>query len=88
MLLKFCGLIDLAMALMIVLVGLQVPVGTAYLAIVVLHAVKALIFIKDFLSLLDLAIAAYTLILPFYSNPLVSLVAVIFLFFKGVYSMV
>jgi len=87
MLLKLFGLIDLAMALMIMLATMDVSVGAVYLAVMLAHAIKALIFIKDVLSLVDLAIVGYTILLPFYSSPVISVIAVIFLLFKGAYSM-
>jgi hypothetical protein len=86
MLVKILGLIDIGVAIMIALTEMGVPVGRFYLLFMLAHAIKAVLFIKDILSLLDLLIVCYTIVLIFWGNTMISLVVVIFLFLKGIYS--
>lgn len=80
------GLIDIGVALMIGLTEMGVPIGRFYILFMLAHAIKATLFIKDILSLLDLLIVFYTIILIFWSSPMISLIIIIFLFLKGIYS--
>jgi len=88
MLIKLLGLIDLGVALMIALAELGVPIGRIYIFLMLAHAIKATLFIKDVLSLVDLVIVLYTFVFLFWSNPIISLIIIIFLTLKGIYSFV
>ena len=88
MYLKLMGGIDLALAAMLILVSLGMPVNKIYLVVMLAHALKAMLFIKDVLSLLDLAIVAYSIVLPFWSNPFLTIFAIVLLLYKGAYSFV
>lgn len=86
MLIKLLGLIDIGVAIMIALAEFGVPVGRIYIFLMLAHAIKATLFIKDVLSLVDLLIVLYTFIVLFWSSPIISLIIVIFLTLKGIYS--
>ena len=83
---KVLGLVDLAMALSLGLMAAGVPIWKLYILVTLAHAIKATIFIKDVLSVLDLAIVAYTLVMPFIGTSMLTLVVIIFLLLKGAYS--
>ena len=87
-LLKVLGIVDLGMALTLLLVSLGIPVGRIYYFFMIAHALKAAFFFRNFLSIIDLAIVAYTLIAPFWNNVYVTIFIVGFLVYKGVYSLV
>jgi len=81
------GLIDIGIAIMLLLTVFGLPPGQIYLFFTLAHAAKALVFIRNFLSVVDLIIVAYTLIAPFWNNDIVTLFVVGFLLYKGAYSL-
>lgn len=88
MMLKLLGGIDLIVALLLALAGLGMDVNRYYIIFAIMHAVKAAVFCKNVLSIIDLLIAAYTFIFPFWNNSILTVFCVVFLGVKGLYSMV
>ena len=87
-LLKILGIIDLGMAITLLMAALGVPPGRFYFFFMILHALKAAFFFRNFLSIIDLLIVLYTLIAPFWTNIYLTIFIVGFLVYKGVYSLV
>lgn len=83
---KLFGAIDIGVAVLLALAEMGLPFSRIYIFFAIAHAIKAMMFIRDILSVLDIAIVIYTLLIPFWSNPILSLIVVIFLFYKGMYS--
>jgi len=81
------GLIDIGVAIMLLLTVFGVTPGQLYLFFTLAHAVKAMVFIKNFLSVVDLMIVLYTIIAPFWNNNIITIFVVGFLLYKGAYSL-
>jgi len=81
------GLIDIGVAIMLLLTIFGVPLGNIYWFFTLAHAAKGFIFIRNFLSVVDLMIVIYTLIAPFWNNNIVTIFVVGFLLYKGAYSL-
>lgn len=86
MILKLLGLIDLGMALMLTLISFGVEPNRFYILFALAHALKAMLFIKDILSIVDIIIVIYTFILLVHNIPILTLIIIIFLAYKGLYS--
>lgn len=87
MILIMLGLIDIGVAIMLLLTVFGVPPGQIYWFFTLAHAVKGLVFIRNFLSVVDLMIVLYTLIAPFWNNDIITIFVVGFLLYKGAYSL-
>lgn len=85
--LKLLGCVDLGMALMLGLTLVGVPPGRFYFFFALLHATKGVFFIRNFLSIIDVVIVGYTLILPFWNSVPITLFIIGFLGLKGAYSL-
>lgn len=86
MLVRFLGFIDLAVAALLLLTQFGMPINRIYIVFVIAHAIKAGYFFRNFLSIVDLVIVAYTIILPFWSDPTITVFIALFLIYKGLWS--
>lgn len=85
-LVRVLGFIDIAVAILLLLAQFGMPINRLYVVFVIAHAIKAGYFFKNFLSIVDLVIVAYTIILPFWSDPVITIFVALFLIYKGLWS--
>ena len=85
-LVRLLGFIDIAVAILLLLTEFGMPITRFYIIFVAMHAIKALVFLRNLFSIIDLFIVAYTIILPFWSEPMLTIFIALFLFYKGIWS--
>jgi hypothetical protein len=84
---KFLGLMDLLTGLFIILGNYHAVSARILLLFLIYLIIKGVLFRGDIASFIDLGIAVYMIILIFFPITIISFLAAIYLFQKGVFSL-
>ncbi|MCF7871841.1 hypothetical protein K9L97_02295 [Candidatus Woesearchaeota archaeon] len=84
---KFLGFVDIIAAIIITLFNFELVPLKIFLSIFLYLILKGLAFRGDFASFTDIGIAIYMLLMLIYPITIITLICSLFLFQKGIFSM-